>query len=252
MILASDLHFGHMNEVAADALYRAATRDSDRLLIIAGDLTQNYRAAEFEAAGAFLQRVMDGGVTVVCTPGNHDYGRWKADYLGANQDARALYREHVFAPLLRQSNVVAHDDADVVVRSGRHVFVALRSVHAHALKPRRIASEQLAWANGVLRTAARAGDALHLVTHVGLWGDGEHGPQRERTRLEKRLLQPHRFASVIHGHDHAWQTGLRPTPKTKLLLRQISLPTLSERLRAGSPRGFASWDGHGEPRLQSV
>ena len=72
MIIASDLHFGHPPRERLDALTRACADDPQRLLVLAGDLTEHGKEAQYEGVAELLRDLIEGGVRVVCCPGNHD------------------------------------------------------------------------------------------------------------------------------------------------------------------------------------
>lgn len=67
MILVSDLHFGSCTAAAKEALISAALADSDRLVVVSGDLTLNSLDEEFEEAKDFIEALLDSKITVVST-----------------------------------------------------------------------------------------------------------------------------------------------------------------------------------------
>ncbi len=253
MILASDLHFGENEPADIEQLREAVLADPDQLLVLAGDLTQNYEEDEFKAAGRFVGGLLAAGVTIVCTPGNHDYGRWRGE-IRSNQAARRLYEYHILDPVRRQRGVVKSGDADLILRHGADVFVALRSTHAHALKGPRIRSEQLDWATKALDAQQGSkGDRYHLVTHHSLWPPppvARHGPQTERERLERRLLLPYGFQTVVTGHLHAFECRVKQTPKLDLDVLHVGVPTMSTRERGA--RGYVRWMAPEMPALVAL
>lgn len=244
MIVVSDIHFGSGwgAEAVADAVISAALRSPSRALIISGDLTQNARGPEYSAAGAFIRAALERGLRIVCTPGNHDFGRWQGEKL-RNERARNLYTEHVRALLTAQGCTVAANDYDTISEIGDDVFVALRSTHAHLLRPNRIRRKQIEWAVSTIRAHALHGRRLHLVTHRSLWQDAadKHPDMHRRLRLEQQLLSPLPFRTFIHGHNHRFVFQQKRTPKLNLCIQRLAAPTLSSRDR-GRPTGFVEWD----------
>jgi 3',5'-cyclic AMP phosphodiesterase CpdA len=69
LVHLSDLHFGRVDAVLLQPLVEAAAGARPDVVVVSGDLTQRARAAEFEAARAFLQRLPAPQIVV---PGNHD------------------------------------------------------------------------------------------------------------------------------------------------------------------------------------
>lgn len=65
----SDLHFGRIDEAAAEALLARLNAAPADLVVVSGDLTMRARAGEFAAARAFLDRLAAPWLAV---PGNHD------------------------------------------------------------------------------------------------------------------------------------------------------------------------------------
>lgn len=259
MLIVSDVHFGKnaMNDV--DAFLEAAASRDHRIVVVAGDVTQSHTDEEYGEAVRFIRRLLDSGRVVVLTPGNHDLGCWRGERLRVDDRARDRFR-NLLAPVLRQPEVVAHNDMDSVVRVGDDVFVALRSVHrgpkryGGMFRRGRITGDQIAWTQGVLATL-EGRSRLHLVTHRSLWEDppDRHAALRRRARLERELLVPFGFTSYIHGHNHRFVARARETPKFGYAILHISAPTLSERTR-GEARGWVDWPledraARAEPRL---
>ena len=91
----SDIHFGR-EDVAAVAWFEACVAaERPDAVIITGDLTMRARSAEYEAAGAWLQRL---GVPLSIEPGNHDlpyynpFRRFFSPYHRYERIERALER----------------------------------------------------------------------------------------------------------------------------------------------------------------
>ncbi len=69
LVHLSDLHFGRVDAGLLEPLRAAVAATEADLVVVSGDLTQRARAAEFEAARAFLDRLPRPQLIV---PGNHD------------------------------------------------------------------------------------------------------------------------------------------------------------------------------------
>jgi 3',5'-cyclic AMP phosphodiesterase CpdA len=69
LVHLSDLHFGRVDPALIQPLVDAVTAASPHVVVVSGDLTQRARAAQFEAARNFLQRLPAPQIVV---PGNHD------------------------------------------------------------------------------------------------------------------------------------------------------------------------------------
>jgi 3',5'-cyclic AMP phosphodiesterase CpdA len=89
----SDLHFGSLNPVVAEALLRRLRADKPDLIVVSGDLTQSARESEFIAARAFLSQLP---APTLSFPGNHDLPGMDAARL-FNPWGR--YRRHIAADL---------------------------------------------------------------------------------------------------------------------------------------------------------
>ena len=91
MVCISDIHYGanlsaHINrfiETACDP-----RQNPDATVIIAGDMTQHATEPEYRDARNLLRVLLDSGISVVLTPGNHDFGDWIGEYIYTNRAAR--------------------------------------------------------------------------------------------------------------------------------------------------------------------
>ena len=79
IIHLSDLHIGQSdnfeksNQIADWILENQETHQSE-LVIISGDLVDDGQSWQFEQAREIIDRLRQGGFTVLAAPGNHDYG----------------------------------------------------------------------------------------------------------------------------------------------------------------------------------
>ncbi|HQV09183.1 MAG TPA: metallophosphoesterase [Thauera sp.] len=65
----ADTHFGTERPAVVEALIALAAQQRPDLVVLAGDITQRARPAQFRAAKAFVARL---GAPVLAVPGNHD------------------------------------------------------------------------------------------------------------------------------------------------------------------------------------
>jgi len=256
MILASDLHLARTNPADIEALLAACLspeHDPERAVILAGDLVQHNSREEYALAGRLLGELLDGGVTVVLTPGNHDFGQILGEKFGSSGRKRFA---GLLESVLAQKAVLARQDFDSVTAIGHDLFVALASTQRgqgrklYVAGENRIRRKQIEWAAAELERVGREGRRLHLVTHRSLWSDAEdeHGRMVRKERLERELLEPLGFTSFIHGHNHRFEHGDTTTPRIGYRINRIALPTLSSRDR-GWERGWVRWtppDGEAE------
>ena len=251
MLLISDIHFGATVSKNVSHFIEAAVNPAmnpEKLVVIAGDMTQHATPDEYRDAERFIALLLDRGIRIVLTPGNHDFGDWIGEYVLTNWKARRRY-ERLMEPVLSQQGVLAREGCDAIIRFDNHVFVCLRSTHrgqAHKLGligMNRITRDQVAWAAERLASIDTDGSLLHLVTHRSLWresGDRHAGIYRGRY-LEEGLLGTFSFHSVIHGHNHRFLFAYTSTPHTGIPVIRMSLPTISDRNRKNRI-GYVQWD----------
>ncbi len=251
MILVSDIHFGanRVEDIRAflvDALDPAI--NPDKRIIIAGDITQNASVTEFEQAVEFISHLLNNGMSLIFTPGNHDFGDWIGEIIKTNRKARAWCQE-LMNPVFNQSEVIAHHEFDSIVRFDHDIFVALRSTHRGEANKlglfghNRITKKQIDWAKSQLDTLDLTGCKLHLVTHRSIWQESgdKHTGLIKRRRLEEGLISQYPFVSYIHGHNHRYVFADTTTPKLGRPIYRLGIPTLSTRNRNWQ-RGYIHWD----------
>lgn len=88
----SDVHFGAHRPDLLDSLMADIAEAAPDAIAVSGDLTQNARVLEFEAAAAFLRALPAPAVVV---PGNHDIPR--LDLRARFMEPRARWRHHLGA-----------------------------------------------------------------------------------------------------------------------------------------------------------
>ena len=79
IIHLSDLHIGQSDNLEkcnqiADWILENRDIHQSELVIISGDLVDDGQTWQFEQALGFIDRLRQGGFTVLAAPGNHDYG----------------------------------------------------------------------------------------------------------------------------------------------------------------------------------
>ena len=259
MILASDLHLSRTAAPDIEALLAACLspqHNPERTVVLAGDLVQHNTAEEYERAGALLGALLDGGVTLVLTPGNHDFGQLLGEKFGVTGRERFTA---LLDAVLRQPAVLAHREFDAITSVDDDLFVTLASTQRGQGRKLFVAGEnrirrvQIEWATAELEGKTE-GRQLHLVTHRSLWSDAEDGHCRmvRKERLERELLEPLGFQTLIHGHNHRFVCEAASTPRIGYGMLRIGLPTLSSR-HHGRERGWVRWSpGTGEAQLMGV
>ncbi len=251
MMLVSDIHFGTNRAEDVEAFLRDATDpqvNPERIVIIAGDITERASKKEFQSAERFLRRLIQCGLKIVYTPGNHDLGGWLGEYIRVDRKAREWTRT-LLGPVFAQKEVVATNDYDSILRFGNDIFVVLRSTHRGEMETfgligiNRITRKKVAWACAGLAGLDVGGCRLHLVTHRSLWRESgdRHSGMRKRRRLEESLLRPFGFHSFIHGHNHRFIFAHTSTPGLGIPLIRLALPTLSTRNHHWQA-GYVRWD----------
>ena len=255
MIIASDIHFGRTPEGALAALDVACREDAQRVLILAGDLTDHGKEGQFAGMASFLGGIIAQGVRVVCCPGNHDLSYLFGYAPSPGGARRDRYLDHLTGLLTSQPDNLDFTRYDAVLRAGEDVIVSLRSVHRRGrlLLGNRVEKTQLRWARGVLDRHGITGrdERVHFVTHYSLWSlfKDRHRNLHRRGRLERDLLRPYQVRTYINGHNHRFTAARRGTPKLGHDLYHIQAPSLT-RPRGSGPRGFISWDpGSGRDAL---
>jgi len=251
MLLVSDIHFGTTRAGDVDAFLRDATDpgiNPERIVVIAGDITERATKGEFEKAERFLEQLIRSGAKVIYTPGNHDLGGWVGEYVRADRKAREWTRG-LLGPVFSQKEVAAASDYDSILRFGEDIFVVLRSTHRGEVENlgilgiNRITRKQAAWAHAELARMETVGCRLHFVTHRSLWKESgdRHSGMMKRGRLETSLIEPYKFHSFIHGHNHRFIFAHTTTPTRGVPIIRLALPTLSSRNHHWQA-GYVRWD----------
>ena len=162
----SDLHFGRTDQAQLDSLAQTLADDGTEHVIVTGDLTQEGRKREFEAAGRWL-RALPMRVTAI--PGNHDapvrnpYRRFR-DPWGRYERHTRLEAEpihegpgYVFAGANSARRIRPGLDWSTGAVTKRQIA---RIVRAFEARPDRVKMVGLHHPVRAIETAARAGRAV--------------------------------------------------------------------------------------------
>jgi 3',5'-cyclic AMP phosphodiesterase CpdA len=218
----SDIHFGAENTLAAAAAADYAHRHPFDLLVISGDLTQDGKALEFEAASRWFAALP--GPKMI-TPGNHDMPQWNPERL-YNPFGRY---ERRFGP----PGSAWFDGAGLAVRA----FNTARGVQLRAnwskgaLAPGQasaVAEDLAQAAPGIVRVA---------VCHHPLM-EAPHGPMTGRVIGGPRgaaLMAQAGVDLILTGHVHVAFAFALPVADGRTY--SVGAATLSLRER-GAPPGF--------------
>ena len=147
LVHISDLHFGRTDDAVIEPLVHAISSIAPDVVVVSGDLTQRARAAQFQQARRFLDRLPRPQIVV---PGNHDVPLH--DVLGRFLSPLTKYRRYVTADL-----EPFHVDDEIAV-------LGMNTARSLTVKGGRVNGEQLARAHERLG-ALPASVAKIIVTH---------------------------------------------------------------------------------------
>ena len=162
----SDLHFGRTDQAQLDAIAKALKDDRTDHVIVTGDLTQEGRKREFEAAGTWL-RALPMRVTAI--PGNHDapvrnlYRRFRSPweryerYTGLEAEPIEVGEGYVFAGANSARRVRPGLDWSTGALTRRQVDRVTRAFKQHPTAVKMVGFHHPVRA---IETAARAGKAV--------------------------------------------------------------------------------------------
>jgi 3',5'-cyclic AMP phosphodiesterase CpdA len=222
LALLADLHFGTVAEALADSLAADIEAAGADMVVIAGDLTQRARSAEWSAAVAWVERL---GPPTLIVPGNHDLPSFNL----VRRFARPMKRFR------------RHFPGDGELSRGEVCVVGLNS--AARWQP------HLRWQEGRMRrrdiarldrrlAAATPCDWRVVATHhpfAAVPGMPRARPMR-RSRRALALFARHGVSLMLSGHTH--RAFLLPVPVEGGAILSVGAPTaLSSRMR-GEPNGY--------------
>ncbi|MBR0646189.1 metallophosphoesterase family protein [Plastoroseomonas hellenica] len=183
----SDVHFGAHRPERLDGLMADIIEAAPDAVAVSGDLTQNARVLEFEAAAAFL-RALPAPTVVV--PGNHDIPR--LDLRARFMEPRARWRHHLGAEteptlLLDGPTNGSTSPGDATPQRSAPNGVALLG-----LDTVRRAQWHLDWSAGGIS----AGQRLRLAARLAMIGDRlpvlvAHHPLRNPPEMARTRMLPH-------------------------------------------------------------
>jgi 3',5'-cyclic AMP phosphodiesterase CpdA len=143
LLQVSDPHFGAERAPVVEALVALCRQLSPDLLVLSGDITQRARAAQFDAAAAFVRRLQVPQVLAV--PGNHDLPLFNV--LGRGLDPYAGYKRAFGADLepsfsaadcvvlgVKTTRRYRHVDGEISDAQRERVAGALRLASAQQLR----------------------------------------------------------------------------------------------------------------------
>jgi len=259
MIIVSDIHLHKDVEkkpILLDEIKSIVEVDSDRTLIISGDLTCRARQEEYEQVSQWFCNLREADINIVLAPGNHDTSQ--SILIKRIQIKKGRERYTGLADFLEKQPVVVarRDEFDMIYIIGCDVFLAVRTTHHRLRNPTRVRRKQFEWAKLILMQEgllSENGYRLHLVTHQSLWQLPEHGAfkgdrhdhMHKRTRLREEFLEPLGFSTAINGHNHGFAHGIRQVKDyAYYLIYHIQAPTLSEhKTKNGRVEpGLVVWD----------
>ena len=225
----SDVHFGaHDPAVVAGAEAWLAEHRPD-LVVISGDFTQRARVAQYQEAGAFLDRLEALGLKTLGVPGNHDVPLY--DVL--RRFARPLHRYRRYID----------DDLCPWFESDRLAVLGINTARSLTVKDGRINREQMALIRDRFRTVPDDRTKI-LVTHHPLFAMPivDEGMSKVVGRHEDALeaVCEAGVHILLAGHFHRHFTGsARKMVKTAgpALVIQAGTAT-STRLRADEAQSF--------------
>jgi 3',5'-cyclic AMP phosphodiesterase CpdA len=237
----SDLHFGAEDSEALKAVETFAAHIKPDGVLIAGDITQSGRRAEFEAARAWFDKL---GFQPIIAPGNHDTPVF-------HLPARMM------APFDRYARYMAGLDA-----VGRLVELGGGLVRISAINTARGVQSRINWADGVidLEDLEAALDRLAggpegawriLVCHHPLAEPG-HSRIAVDTRRGGEALRrcaAARVDAILTGHIH--DAFAHPIEAAHRPMVQMGSGTLSTRLRATRP-SFCVVNIDGDHMVQEI
>ncbi len=247
MLIISDIHTRKNSILSIEAVEAELASDTDNTIIVTGDITHKAKSEEYERITSWFVSLLDRGVGIVVTSGNHDITK-RIPVLNLKSKSGRKRYAFLIDMIAEQSIVVARKDSfDLVYRISNDVFCALRSTHGKLYKGLRIKKDQYEWASGILLQNGfikSNGFRFHLVTHHSLWEseDDRHGHMNKRKRLAKKFLCPFEFSTAINGHNHRFHEE-HQSLKGKCTLYHIQAPTLSEdRTKGRFQAGFVKWN----------
>jgi len=127
LVHLSDLHFGRVDAALLAPLREHIERIGPDMVVVSGDLTQRAKAAEFEAARAYLDSLPGPQIVV---PGNHDISLYN------------VFRRFV-QPLKRYKRYIT-DDLDPIHVDDEIAVLGINTARSLTFKDGRINKEQVA------------------------------------------------------------------------------------------------------------
>ena len=237
----SDVHFGRHDPAIVAALEELLMRQRPDLVAISGDLTQRAKIAEYEQACAFIDRLEQGGLSVLAVPGNHDVPLYDI----ARRFARPLDRYKRFID----------DDLCPWFENDDLAVLGLNTARSLTIKDGSINHEQMAMLRDRFREVAPHKTRL-LVTHHPLFAMpiGEEGSLTKVVNRHDDALTAVTDAGVhllLAGHFHRSFSKSARAMVEKMgpaLVVQAGTAT-STRIRDGEAQNF-NWIETGKDKVE--
>ena len=191
LVHLSDLHFGRTDPLLIEPLLAAVARIAPDTVVVSGDLTQRAKAAEFEAARAFLDRLPH---PLIVVPGNHDvpfYRVWERFLSPLGK-----YKRHVTSDL-----EPAFVDDEIAV-------LGVNTARSLTFKGGRVNEEQIEVIRSRLAPLPETLTRI-VVTHhpFDLPDDPGNGELVGRAGLAMAVFAECGVDLLLAGHFHSTQSG---------------------------------------------
>lgn len=188
----SDIHFGRVDPVVAEALVADLTERKPNLVIVSGDLTQRARTGQFNAARDYLARLPQPQVVLA---GNHDVPLFN------------VFRR-MFWPLARFQRLI-HNERMPVYRDDEMIVVCLNTASRGSFRPNGFWKDGWVNKHDVVRAAVLFGGVpvevvkIAVTHHPFAPSDPEHAGDAIRNgRWAMKKLTGLGVDLLLGGHLH--------------------------------------------------
>ena len=237
----SDVHFGHHDPEVVAAVETFLFERRPELVVISGDFTQRARVDQYKMACAFVDRLEQGGLQVLCVPGNHDVPLYDV----VRRFVRPLHRYKRFID----------DDLCPYWENEAMAVLGINTARSFTIKDGSISHEQMERIREAFRDVPE-GKLRILVTHHPLFAMplGDEGALSKTANRSVDALAAASDAGVdvlLAGHFHrSYSISAREMVETAgpALVIQAGTAT-STRLRGGEQQSF-NWLELGKDQIQ--
>ena len=226
----SDVHFGHHDPVVVAAVEAFLFERRPDLVVISGDFTQRARVAQYREAGAFLDRLENGGLQTLAVPGNHDVPLYDV----VRRFVRPLHRYKRFID----------DDLCPYWENEELAVLGINTARSLTVKDGSVSHEQMHRIREAFHPVPESKTRI-LVTHHPLFAM-PLGDEGELSKVANRSVDALTAAAdagvdiLLAGHFHrSYSVSAREMVKTAgpALVVQAGTAT-STRLRGGEQQSF--------------